>query len=493
MIYRTENPKIARFLLPQLRDVLFFVIFLAAISFGPRMLNMDGDLPRHLLSGRLILTTHSVPITEPFVYPYAGQTYVSHEWLADVILFLVYKAAGLTGIVLFCAVLLAAAFTLLYSELSIRLDLKIPVLFLVAWGAAISSLNWITRPHIISMFLLGIWLIWTGRLARGEKARLWLFPLFMIAWSNLHGEFIAGILVLFAYAAGWLWDFVFDRANADIKIGKNLWLALVFSLLATLANPAGILPWKTVLGFVNNRYLMSRMAESNPPDFHQPQFSVLLGLLVFSIFLLAVNKKRISTGQAFLLAGFSALSLMAARNLHLYGVVAPFVLAEAVSGALAVGVIARVENILRNVESRLRGVLWPIIITLAFGIVLIFSTAGSIFRFNPAFFPVEAVQWLETHPQTGNMFNNLDWGGYLALHLWPGQKVFVDSMADTSGELTRQFETVVTLSDGWQDLLAQYDVIWAIIPARAPLAKAFNEAGWQLLYSDSTAVILRKP
>jgi hypothetical protein len=476
-----------------MRDLLFFVIFLVATSFGPRMLNMDGDLPRHLLTGRLILTTKSVPKTEPFVYPYFGQTYTAHEWLADVILFILYKYTGLPGIVFLCALLLALTFTFLYSELSFRLDLKIPILFLVVWGAAVTSLNWITRPHIMSMFLLTIWLILTGRLARGEKVQLWIFPVIMIAWCNIHGEFIAGILVLLAYLAGWLWDYFFDRNHANIKIGKNLSLALVFSFLATLVNPVGILPWKTLLIFVNNRYLMSRMAESNPPDFHQPQYFVLLGLLVFSIFLLAVNNKKISTGLAILLAGFSALSLMAARNLHLYGIVAPYVLAEAIGGILTVGAIAKVENIIRNTETRLQGFLWPILISVVLGSVLLLSTTGNIFRFSSTFFPVGALNWLETHPQTGNMFNDLNWGGYLALHLWPEQKTFIDSMADTSGELTRKYEDIVTLKEGWQDLLTNYNIVWAIIPTEAPLAKAFIKAGWQLLYSDSTADIFRKP
>ena len=84
-------------------------------------------------------------------------------------------------------------------------------------------------------------------------------------------------------------------------------------------------------------------------------------------------------------------------------------------------------------------------------------------------------------------------GGYLALHLWPEQKPFIDSMADTSGQLTRKYEDIVTLEEGWQDLLTNYNIVWAIIPTEAPLAKALIKAGWQLLYSDSTAAIFRKP
>ncbi|HSO14155.1 MAG TPA: hypothetical protein VLT51_17390 [Anaerolineales bacterium] len=46
---------IKHFLLPRLQDVFFLVIFLMVLIFGSRMLNLDGDLPRHLAAGRLIL------------------------------------------------------------------------------------------------------------------------------------------------------------------------------------------------------------------------------------------------------------------------------------------------------------------------------------------------------------------------------------------------------------------------------------------------------
>jgi hypothetical protein len=52
---------------------------------GWRTLNTDGDLPRHLLMGRLILRARSVPHEELFSYVYVGCAYVAHEWLGDVL------------------------------------------------------------------------------------------------------------------------------------------------------------------------------------------------------------------------------------------------------------------------------------------------------------------------------------------------------------------------------------------------------------------------
>jgi hypothetical protein len=497
MIPQKPHP-ILRFL-PQLRDILFFAIFLAALALGPRMLNMDGDLPRHLLTGRVIIETKSIPTTEPFVYPYEGRPYVSHEWLADVIFYLVHNTFGLAGIVLLAALLLATTFTAIYSYTSSRVDARLPVLVLVLWGAAVTSLNWVTRPHLISMCLLAIWLVWTDKAARGEKISPWIFFGTMILWSNLHGEFIAGMLVTLAYAAGWTMEFLFNRLETDLRTGARLWGVFLASGLASLLNPATYHPYTTFIGFVNNSYLMSRMSESNPPDFSRPEFLVLLGLLAISVLLLGLNTKRLSAGQAFLLTGFTAMSLMAARNVHLYGVVAPFVLAETVHGLTRPKGVRAIESVLKNVEGQVKSALWPVVTIIMFGALILGTKARNLYSFDPTFFPIEAVTWLESHPQEGSMFNDLNWGGYIALQVWPQQAPFVDSVADgtieakTQGELTKKYEAVITLSVPWQEILAQYNIEWVIVAPRSALAITLRDMyNWSTLYEDDTAIILRR-
>jgi len=485
------NP-LMRFL-PRLQDILFFAIFLAVLALGPRMLNMDGDLPRHFLTGRVILETKSIPTAEPFVYPYEGRPYVSHEWLADVIFYLIQNYLGLAGLVILAAALLAFTFTALYSYISSRLDMRLPVLVLFLWGAAVTSLNWVVRPHLISMFLLAAWLVWTDKLARGEKIPLWAFFVTMILWSNLHGEFIAGMLVTLAYTAGWTMEFLFNRVNTDPQTGARLWKVFLASGVASLLNPAAYHPYVTILGFVSNPYLMSRMSEANPPDFSRPEFLVLLGLLAVSILLLAIHPKRLTAGGAFSLAGFSAMSLMAARNIHLYGIVAPFVLAETVQGLASLKGVRTIESILKTAEGQVKSALWPIVTVILFSALILGSRARSIYSFSPSFFPTEAVAWLEEHPQEGRMFNDLNWGGYLAFHLWPGQKVFADSMADVTGEMTLQYETALTMSAGWEDIISKYQIEWVILPPDSKLVRALkNNPAWETVYTDSTAAILRQ-
>jgi hypothetical protein len=479
------------FFLPRLRDILLLLIFSIALLLGPRMLNADGDLPHHLAVGKYILQGHLPPINDVFSYTRNGVPIAPHKWLSGVFFYVAYLLFDERGIVILSALLLAVTFALIYSDGVKRTGTRLPVFFLVAWGAAISSLHWISRPHLFTMLLFAVWLILNERLASGRKVPIWYFAALMLLWNNIHGEFISGFLVTGATLAGWLWEFIFNRPNADINIGKRLGIVLATITVVTLVNPVSFRALSTVTGWLGNDYLMSHTNETIPPNFADSGFLVLLAFLVFSILLLAMKHEKLPARMAIILAGFSAMVLLSARNVHFYGVVAPFVLVSAFSKQRVVSPIKKIEDLLEKIEGQLRGIVWPVL-TVLVGITLLAVTPlAKIERFSPTYFPIQATEWLKTHPQEGNMFNTFDWGGYLSLELWPKNLVFIDSQGDVYGEaFIREYEQVVTLGNSWQDILAKYNVGWALIPKDWELATALANAGWREVYRDDTAVIL---
>jgi hypothetical protein len=79
--------------------------------------------------------------------------------------------------------------------------------------------------------------------------------------------------------------------------------------------------------------------------------------------------------------------------------------------------------------------------------------------------------------------------------LWPVERVFIDSKSDFYGEdFVRQYMRVILLEEGWEEVLDQYDVSWAILPTDERAANAIqSELGWAAIYQDDTTVILKKP
>lgn len=192
------------------------------------------------------------------------------------------------------------------------------------------------------------------------------------------------------------------------------------------------------------------------------------------------------------------MTLVSARNIPLFAIVAAPMLGGLIQPtAERVPFLVRLDQSLRATESQLRGILFPVaaIGLIAFASVrdLRLDSAQPGNRYDPTIFPVEAVDWLEADPQKGNMFNYFSWGGYLLYREWPDQLVFIDGQTDFYGEaLTREYEQVISASDGWEKVLTKYNVAWVIIPSDSILADKLTQQGWHELYRDSTAIILKK-
>ena len=132
------------------------------------------------------------------------------------------------------------------------------------------------------------------------------------------------------------------------------------------------------------------------------------------------------------------------------------------------------------------------VVCLSLGLTFDFQQSG--YAYDPEVFPVAAVAWLEENPQDGNMFNYFIWGGYLLYEEWPDELVFIDGQTDFYGEaLTRQYLEVLMAVDGWEDILAEYDVAWAILPPEEVVTHLMVvDLGWQEVYRDDVAVIVHR-
>lgn len=483
------------YLLPKLRDIFLAALFFAIIAFGPRLLNIDGDLGRHITLGNWML--HNGILTrDVFSHTLYGQPLTPHEWLAQIIFAVFYNFGGLNAVVWLCALLISLTFILVYQQAYRRGTLLLPAFALALWAAAASSLHWLARPHLFTMLFLALWMCGIETVRRREPFRWWLLPVLMLVWANTHGAFIAGFVTLAPYLAEEVWN-----ARRRQPLNRQLWWVTGAALLASLLNPDGWHLWQTSLGYIRNAYLVGHTAEYLPPNFHDASTYPFLLLLAFTIFLLTQTERKLPLSHTLLLTGWSAMALYSVRNVPLFAIVSVPILAEITADLLRTADFAaflRFDSRLRVVDSGLRGALIPIGVALLLGaalstnVPLDFEGRGNIFL--PETFPVAAADFLAAHPQQGNVFNYFPWGGYLLYRFEGKLPVFIDGQTDFYGEaLTREYEQVLTLADGWQDTLDKYAVTWALLPANEPLAHALrDQLGWQVRYSDDTAWVLVK-
>ena len=109
------SPAWTRWLLPSIADVIFLVL-VGILVYGPMSAALlgDADTGWHIRNGEFILATHSVPQTDSFSYTKAGQSWYAWEWLYDMVIGAIHHVAGLNGVVLFTAIIIAGTFALLF-------------------------------------------------------------------------------------------------------------------------------------------------------------------------------------------------------------------------------------------------------------------------------------------------------------------------------------------------------------------------------------------
>ena len=272
-----------RFLVPSVRDIIFIFLFWSLLA-GPlsnRPL-ADPDIGWHIRTGELILATHSLPRTDPFSSTMEGQPWFAWEWLYDILLGILHRACGLNGVVWLCALLVAAIFALLLSQLLQRGTGLLLAIVLMLLAEAASAIHLYARPHIVSWLFSLLWFValerwerWDGR----EQGSLpqwipWFFPASMLLWVNLHGGWLFGIALLGIYAVAAFVENVRAQNNdpfAAIRIAhraRAMAVAWMVSAVATLVNPFGWRLHAHIYRYLSDRYLMDRIDEFRSPDFH---------------------------------------------------------------------------------------------------------------------------------------------------------------------------------------------------------------------------------
>jgi hypothetical protein len=519
-----------RFLLPSVRDIIFIFLFWSVLA-GPlsnRPL-ADADIGWHIRTGELILTTHSLPRTDPFSSTMQGQPWFAWEWVYDVVLGILHRVCGLNGVVWLCALLVAAIFVLVLSQLLRRGTGLLLAIVLMLLSEAASTIHLYARPHIVSWLFSLLWFVvlerWEGR----EDASLprwlpWFFPASMLLWVNLHGGWLFGIALLAIYAIVAFIDSVYERdAFAQIRLAHRarrmawIWVA---SAVATLVNPFGWRLHAHIYRYLSDRYLMNRIDEFQSPNFHgwaERWFAVILMLVLIAF---VGNQKKLRLIHLFVVllaayAGFYSSRNLPVSSMLLVLIAGPILWQNIVSLKDKPGAwqwlrhssagISSFSGRMGAQEMQLQGHLWPVVsVALAFAICLQGGGLGSRqlihAQFDPEKIPVAAVNFLQQEnvyepPITEPAFSTDAWGGYLIYVMYRDRKVIVDDRHDLYGSgRIRQYLILTHGEPGWQSVLEQWHIRTALLPTDSTLANLLRELpqDWRVAYEDRVAVVLEK-
>jgi hypothetical protein len=446
----------------------------------------DSDFWWHLRTGQHIAETRSLPVPDPFAwttaaasahdsYPGEARTRyfnLTHEWLAQVAIFAVYRVAGFGGVVAVRA-LSMTAFCGLIGLVAWRRRGNLVMAVAAALAAASVVANFaLDRPYQVTFLLLA------ATLALVEYDCLWPLPPLFLVWANCHSGYFLGWVVLGAHCAASL-----VRRERRPK----LWAVTAACVALSAANPNGFGVFRTLLDY-RASFLQGKLVEWTPPAWWPP--SPFSALLAAAALVMVWQWRKVRLADWLIFATFAAATLEAQRNLFLTAAVAPPLIAAYLPWK-ASWKVPRAE-------------VWTTLLVVC-GIA-VGVARGPLFQIRSGDwrFPSGSADFLLTHHVTAPMFNTYEQGGYLIWRLWPMQRVFIDGRA-LSESLFMDYARILYNhddSDGGKSgeaLLAQYGVQVVVMNTfeaysgalylLAPSLADPNQSKWRLVYQEPQALV----
>jgi hypothetical protein len=398
----------------------------------------------HLKQGELYVNSRSLPAQDPFAFTTGGRQWIHYSWAADILFFLVYRAAGLDGLVLFRLCLFLLIALTLYRILR-RCGLHPLASVMLVFVASLAlRFRLLMRPEILGFLLLLATMAILLRLQAGPLSTAYLLLPVQIAWINIHGSALFGLalpgLVLVANLLPMAWiEPGWGRLRLDRMRLRHLVATAICLPIVSLLNPHGVSMLH--FPFLQNRMMRLAWFTEWMPVWRVPGIDpmwwevviafavVVLGFVVVAVLLL-VHERRVDP------VGWGIVLSMGTYAVLRNRAVPYFVLAILPFLALAV---VRLADHLQPKDSdgssrwvERMGALACLVALSAS--VLDQAVLSSRFRhgfgLRANYFPAGATAFLERHRLEGRIFNTYEFAGYLIWRRWPANQVLIDGRFD---------------------------------------------------------------
>jgi hypothetical protein len=487
---------------PSLYAVATFAVLGAVfiIALSPRA---DTDLWWHLEGGRYIATHHAVATHDFFSFTFRGRAWTDHEWLSELLLYGLYRLAGLWADILFFAFVICATYAMVYAVMRRRGINPVLGLFVLCGAFICASPTWGARPQMWTLFFLAAYALVFERYEATRDTRLLaIFPLLMVVWANLHGGFALGIGFLAVMLVGhWLDHRIYGDTELGSRELRNLAIALAVTVAATAINPNGLRGVLYPLVWLYPTAYANLLSEWVSVDFHQPQFMVFEALLLVLVAAGIAARTRPRWSQILLIVAFTHLALSQGRNVAVWSVlISPLValyVRDAMATARGPSVVARRAR--KQVSDRRGAMLnlaFLILVCLAYPIEgAHFITPAALRAAESDAYPQKAMQYLVGHSLPANVFAPYTWGGYIVWKSELRYSDFIDGRANTlfDTRLLNDYLLAYNAQPEWSQVLSKYRVGTVMIQPSSPLAAALeHDSSWRLAYQDGQAAIFRR-
>jgi hypothetical protein len=497
---------LSRLLVPSLCDIFFVTIICWRFLTGEGwlILLMDGDTGWHIRAGEWMLDNARIPSVDLFSFSKPGETWFAWEWLADIVLGLLHRAAGLKGVVLLAGLTIATWTTLLMRHAMWRGANALAGLGLAMLAFTASSIHFHARPHILTLLLVGVaaWLLDRDR--RDRTRAVWTLVPLAALWTNLHGGWLVLIVLIGLTAAGTAAESWLDGARTAarcVRPAMRYVILLALCSLATIANPYGVALHGHILQYLQDDWIKSVVGEFQAPSFRGEAMGGFELLLIAGLIAIVPLLRARRVVETLWLLFFAHAALTSARHITVYVTLAVPIIAAIASEAWRRWVEARPLNssarILQAIDGDLAAGLRRMSAATAMFVVVLIAGNGEWLKwpagFPKEFFPERIVSDHRDRLASARVLTKDQWADYLIYRSWPTQKVFFDGRSDFYGqEIWKAYDDMATGRANWREQMSKHRIDLVLAPTKWPLATVLKQAGWRVLADDGTAILLER-
>jgi len=453
----------------------------------------------HLKAGEIIWESGSIPVTDIFSYTAAGKTYLLQNWLGEVVLYRIYRSGGAALVIFFNTVLLVGTLLPVYVLCLRRADGVRTGVLATCLAAIPLACQGNIRPQVFSFLLFSWFYFILAEYRDRDRNLLYLLPLMMALWVNLHGAFILGALLILLFLALDLISPLSEKGpHLRGKRRATLLVVLVMTTGATFLNPQLAKIYTYVADVASDPVSRRFVVEWRPPQvdnlgdalrFFAP---FLLGLLV-----LIRAKIRPHLHETALFLVFALFAFTARRNAAWFALLA----APIVAGHLRVSLLFQFGEIRTRAHSLLNVVLAALLLVLTVLGLPWFHRSSGKDRDLPlmeARLPVHAADFILNRRIDGRIFHPQHYGDYLIWRLHPGNGTFLDGRVHLFPmEVAEDYFAILQANPGWEEIAAKYGIQYLLLDrneadGKKLLNSVLGSRHWQRLYEDNRSVLFER-
>src|SRR5450759_3351017 len=289
-------------LLPSLADFAFLmpIVFLFGRLEGAKSLLSDCDTGWHIRTGEWILAHGWVPTRDIFSFSNPGAPWFAWEWLTDVLFAALNALGGLQAVVIFSTLLLSVTFGAL-CLLVRRKSNPFVAIAVTLLAAAASSVHWLARPHLFTLLFVVLFYAALEQVQEGRTRLMGVpilaaLPVVTILWTNLHGGFFVGALMILAYGGGEILSLVFSPNVADRRPAwlqaRSYFLSGLACLAASLVNPYTYHLHVHMAKYLRDPWNSQHIDEFLSPSFHHPAAIYFEAMLLMAVAAVVWNLRQ---------------------------------------------------------------------------------------------------------------------------------------------------------------------------------------------------------